>query len=328
MLHELSHNVHGPHNDKFHALWDQLRDEHEALMMKGYNGEGFLSEGHRLGGRGSVPMLEARRLARAAAEKRRTLGAGSGQRLGGKAVRPGEDIRRVIVNAVEGRNETLRGCGHNNHSEQEIHDIADAATRNGFRTQAEEDAANETAIAQSLWELVQEDEKAKYGSSYQEVTASNPAGSSGRTQSHPAPSLRRPMQQLPRVPSHDDAATPASSAPASWACEMCTLHNPLNYLCCDACGRERTEVVSKEPTPISPGRKRPVTVDLTGSPPDSQRAAPPAGRPNPKTIAASRTSESLSLGANHKTWTCSFCGRVRDWTFWSCDLCGKIKDSS
>ncbi|KAI9750039.1 MAG: hypothetical protein M1835_001449, partial [Candelina submexicana] len=28
MLHELSHIVHGPHNAQFHALWNQLREEH------------------------------------------------------------------------------------------------------------------------------------------------------------------------------------------------------------------------------------------------------------------------------------------------------------
>lgn len=70
MLHELAHIVHGPHDDRFHALWNQLRDEHEGLVMKGYTGEGFLSAGRRLGGSGRIPMQEARRLARAAAEER------------------------------------------------------------------------------------------------------------------------------------------------------------------------------------------------------------------------------------------------------------------
>jgi len=137
MLHELSHIVHGPHDAKFHALWNQLRDEHEGLALKGYTGEGFLSDGHRLGGSHRVPMHEARRLARAAAEKRRVLSAGSGQRLGGTVPRPGQDIRNVIVNAVERRNKTLQGCGNTNHNEREIRDISDSATRNGFRTQGE-----------------------------------------------------------------------------------------------------------------------------------------------------------------------------------------------
>ena len=108
MLHELSHNVHGPHDAKFHALWDQLRKEYEGLVSKGYTGEGFLSDGHRLGGRG-VPRDEARRIARNAAEKRRTLYSGSGQKLGGRPVPVGTDIRRVIVDAIERRNTVLKG---------------------------------------------------------------------------------------------------------------------------------------------------------------------------------------------------------------------------
>ena len=31
MLHELSHIVHDAHDQHFHALWQQLRDEHEQL---------------------------------------------------------------------------------------------------------------------------------------------------------------------------------------------------------------------------------------------------------------------------------------------------------
>ncbi|KAF7534715.1 hypothetical protein G7Z17_g13326 [Cylindrodendrum hubeiense] len=180
MLHELAHIVQGPHDAKFHALWDQLRDEHQGLLLKGYTGEGFLSEGRRLGGAG-LPPREARRLAREAAEKRRVqpIGTGGGKRLGGAAPRPGENIRRVIADAVERRSQTLKGCATENLSDSQIRSIADTATRNGFRTQAEEDEANEAAIANALWELVQEDESAKYGSSYIPPTADNPTGNGG-----------------------------------------------------------------------------------------------------------------------------------------------------
>ncbi|KAF2969036.1 hypothetical protein GQX73_g4532 [Xylaria multiplex] len=165
MLHELAHNVHGPHDAKFHALWNQLRDEHLSLTLKGYTGEGFLSEGHRLGG-GSIPMHEARRLARVAAEKRQTLSSGSGQRLGGATPRPGQDIRNVIGDAVERRNRTLQGCANDNQTQDEIVEIANTATRNGFRTQADEDAANDAAIAQVLWEIAQEEELAENRAPY------------------------------------------------------------------------------------------------------------------------------------------------------------------
>ncbi|KAJ0386436.1 hypothetical protein COL922a_004333 [Colletotrichum nupharicola] len=179
MLHELSHIVFGPHDGNFHALWNQLRDEHEALIRKGYTGEGFLSDGQRLGGGGRIPMQEARRLARAAAEKRRTLTKNSGKRLGGTGPRPGSDIRRTIVGAIERRSSTLQGCGNMNHNDREIQQISETATRNGFRTQAEEDAANEAAIAQALWELVQEEEKQRYGGYYVPPSAQNPTGNGG-----------------------------------------------------------------------------------------------------------------------------------------------------
>lgn len=182
MLHELCHIVHGPHDAKFHALWDQLRDEHEGLVMKGYTGEGFLSQGHKLGGRAGVTPQEARRLARVAAEERARQAErsrGSGQRLGGAPLRRGQDIRAVITDAVERRNAIDRGCGSQNYTDREIQSIAETATKNGFRTQAEEDAANEAAIAQALWELVQEDEKRVHGDDYVAPTAAFPTGSGG-----------------------------------------------------------------------------------------------------------------------------------------------------
>ncbi|KAF7561818.1 hypothetical protein G7046_g2302 [Stylonectria norvegica] len=180
MLHELCHIVRGPHDSKFHALWEQLRDEHWSLLSKGYTGERFLSTGNRLGGT-KVDSREARRLAREAAEKRRSqpTGTGPGQRLGGPAPRPGKDIRSVIADAADRRNKAAKGCANDRLNESQIQDIADTATRNGFRTQAEEDEANEAAIAQAMWDLVQEDEQAKYGSSYIQPTAENPTGNGG-----------------------------------------------------------------------------------------------------------------------------------------------------
>ncbi|KAF4626975.1 hypothetical protein G7Y89_g11185 [Cudoniella acicularis] len=178
MLHELAHNVHGPHNADFMALWDQQRKEYEALIAKGYTGEGFLSDGHKLGG-GRIPMHEARRLARVAAEKRATLYSGSGQKLGGRPVRAGTDIRKVILDAIERRSTVLKGCGSSNKNDDEIQVLADQATRNGFKTQAEEDEANDRAIAQAMWELVQEDQKKEYGDSYIPSTAANPTGNGG-----------------------------------------------------------------------------------------------------------------------------------------------------
>ncbi|KAI0474120.1 WLM-domain-containing protein [Xylariaceae sp. FL0804] len=316
MLHELCHNVHGPHDAKFHALWNQLRDEHESLVMKGYTGEGFLSTGHKLGGR-RLPMEEARRVARAAAEKRRTLAAGSGQRLGGAAPRPGQDIRNVIVNAVERRNRTLQGCANDNRPQAEIIEIADTATRNGFRTQAEEDAANEAAIAQALWELVQEDEKAKKGDAYISPSATLPDD---------VRDVIAPKKENIKGGSNPNTAPAQSSKPAegsldTWTCSVCTLINPLNFLCCDACGVERSGDATQDLAEMSHKRQR-KTADLK-RPESTKIATRSAG-----TVSSPGPSESQAAAARPKTWTCQFCGRVRERMWWTCDLCGNMKSDS
>ncbi|KAF5021398.1 hypothetical protein F66182_6587 [Fusarium sp. NRRL 66182] len=310
MLHELSHIVHGPHDAKFHSLWDQLRDEHQSLLLKGYTGEGFLSEGHRLGG-SKMPPREARRLAREAAEKRRARpSTGAGKRLGGAAPRPGEDIRRVIADAAERRTKILKGCGMDNLSETQIRNISDTATKNGFRTQAEEDEANDTAIAQALWELVQEDKSVKYGSSYIPPTADNPTGNGGGS----------------IMLNGESSSSGGSREPPSWTCDTCTLHNPASYLCCDACGMERSakaqQVMNNRRRSRSPtAPRRPTIVDLTQSPPRDRRQRPKAT----PTSASKATSSSAS---ELQMWVCSLCGTEMEKKWWTCSVCGKMKDNS
>jgi hypothetical protein len=347
MLHELSHNVHGPHNAEFHALWDQLRKEYEGLVSKGYTGEGFLSEGHRLGGRG-VPRDEARRIARVAAEKRRTLYAGSGQKLGGRPVAAGADIRKVIVDAIERRNTVLKGCGSGNKDEKEIKDLADQATQSGFNTKAEEDEANDKAIAQALWELVQEDEKKEYGDSYIPPTASNPTGNGGgevgpdklikKEAPPPVPPATKPKSKAPPIRQHSDRPVsrlvaentpkrpktiPSRSVPSSstqtvsapppvraqipapdppspppyasgWTCPVCTLHNPIHFLACDACTLERPAEITKQ---IAEADRKSVTT-------------------------------SQPTGMKIDTWRCSRCTTIMESKWWTCSTCGKMKESS
>ncbi|POR37492.1 DNA-dependent metalloprotease WSS1 [Tolypocladium paradoxum] len=277
MLHELCHIVHGHHHRRFHALWDQLRDELQGLMMKGYTGEGFLSEGRRLGGT-ILPAHEVRRLARAASHKPRDQSSAAtwGRRLGGAAPRPGQDVRKVIADAVDRRNEVLRGCASDRLSDREAHELADAATRNGFRTQADEDEANEVAIAQALWELVQEDERKRLGDAYVPPSAAKPEGYrcssvvSGQPWSHHAPGAVEAAPSSRASTSDVIVGSWQTRAPSFWACKVCTLHNPLQYLCCDACGAER-------PAPTRKGkhggevsgsaRSQPAMIDLTQSPP-------------------------------------------------------------
>ncbi|CAK7568727.1 MAG: hypothetical protein SEPTF4163_006728 [Sporothrix epigloea] len=289
LLHELAHIVHGPHDAVFQALWDQLRDEHMALALKGFTGEAFLSEGRRLGGGAgskngyiaSNSSDETRRLARAAAERRHNEATvaeaverqrkhsqrkGAGHILGGESSsrRPSDtqrDIRQVVADAVARRNqhtpETLRGCATDGpqYNDRTRALLADQASRNGFRTQAEEDAANDAAIAQALWELVQEGEKKRLGTRYVPPTAGLlDSGNQSGSRSSPvvlddSPSQRRlsltapPASPSSRVKqSSISTSTPGPNHTRSsrgWTCSICTLHNPSTYLVCDACGVEK-----------------------------------------------------------------------------------------
>ncbi|KAK0667164.1 putative Fe2+/Zn2+ regulated transporter [Cercophora samala] len=308
MLHELSHIVHGPHDHVFHALWNQLREELEGLFMKGYTGEGFLSKGHKLGGQ--VPYSEIQRITRIEAERRKAEKEASrkksGHKLGGSKPSPGRNIRNIIADTVERRNRTDKGCGNENRNEEEIRQISETWRRNGFKTQAEEDAANEAAIAQALWELVQEDEKRKYGNSYVPPTAENPYGNGGGTlingegsrrntyyppqrpssNSYNPPPQQPPPSRSPTPPRPPPTVRPASPPPpddpeAYWECPTCTYHNslqrPQNCEMCSAPGpaldlSSTTNTSTKPPKPPprpqqQQQQQQPEIIDLTTSSP-------------------------------------------------------------
>lgn len=87
MLHELTHNVRGPHDKIFYKQLDELQDEYDALRAKGYSGEGFLGDGNRvgLGVSHDVSPEQARQIALKKAEERARLTKllGHGGKLGG-----------------------------------------------------------------------------------------------------------------------------------------------------------------------------------------------------------------------------------------------------
>ncbi|KAJ5925557.1 hypothetical protein N7454_008196 [Penicillium verhagenii] len=337
MLHELCHIVHGPHNRDFHALWNQLRDEHEELVIKGYTGEGFLSQGKRLGG-ARIPLDEARRQARATAEKRRILAKNSGKRLGGAPVLRGTDMRKVRADAAQRRVEVLNGCASGTDREAEL---VEEESRNGFRTKAEEDDANEEAILQAFIELIQEEEREKYGSSYVPPSQENPAG----PRTEPCSSRTSAKDTAKSLLAQASANTPSSSTSANnssydaaWTCPMCTLENPSNFLCCDVCATERPTPTS---TQLNKGPTRQPSAQSIGAEPQKpkKRALPDTKEakidPARDTFAfknrtrAVDTLSSLSRDTSKRPlgWVCS-CGTFMETQWWTCSLCGSMKPSS
>lgn len=342
MLHELCHIVHGPHDAKFHALWDQLRDEWQGLLYKGYTGEGFLSKGHRLGGRQTLPPHEVQRLAHTAAEKRQAhqqLTHGSGRRLGGGDIsrppRPGRNLRQAAAAAAERRSKALEGCATEKLSENEIRDIADTASKNGFRTQAEEDEANKLAISQALWELAQEDEMASSGGSY---VTSSPAENVMNGGGNASVFGSRSSNAGTSSTSGDYNKRPAPPQPDEehfWLCSVCTLHNPQNFLVCDACGVERGETTLNVPVkPRQPG-PRPAVIDLTDSPPkkktkagEASRTAQTTQQPPISTSASVPTSAPAPAPPRPFTWRCEYCAAEMERQWWTCSNCGQLKFNS
>lgn len=315
-MYRLCHIVHGPHNQEFHALWNQLRDEHQELIFKGYTGEGFLSEGRRLGGR-KVPIDEARRLARAAAEQRRTLSAGSGRKLGGAPVLRGTDMRRVIADAAQRRIDVTKGCASGTDQGTEL---AEEASRNGFRTKAEEDDANEQAITQAYIELIQQEEREKYGPSYIPPSQENPAGPRATMSPPPIPESTKPTSQ----PDPIDLTSDNASYEKPWTCPTCTLANPSTFLCCDACAAER-------PRPSNP-RSISGPATISDAPPraaskrplsQASEAAARNRRAAETLAAADRTSQKRPLG-----WVCHTCGTFMETEYWTCSNCGMMKQTS
>ncbi|KAG5652570.1 hypothetical protein H0H81_004530 [Sphagnurus paluster] len=114
MLHELTHNVHGPHDEKFYKFLSGLQDEYDALQRSGYAGEGFFSKGQRVGAEVShdLPPHLARLKAVEAAEKRRQTSRvlGSGGRLGGRINTKGMTPRELAAQAAERRARDEKSC--------------------------------------------------------------------------------------------------------------------------------------------------------------------------------------------------------------------------
>ncbi|GAA5823461.1 hypothetical protein JCM10212_007162 [Sporobolomyces blumeae] len=118
MLHELTHNHRGPHDDVFFKFLDGLFDEYDALRAKGYTGEGFLGEGHRVGegvshDRGlSLHEARERALKRFEEMERVRKVLGTGGKVGGTATdTKGKKMGDLLADAAERRLRAKRMCG-------------------------------------------------------------------------------------------------------------------------------------------------------------------------------------------------------------------------
>lgn len=99
---QLTHNVYSDHDENFYKYLDDLQLEYKGLEWSGWDGEGFLSVGHRLGAgdfSAHVPPQASRLRALESAENRAKAAraAGSGGRLGGSAKKAGSVARELAA---------------------------------------------------------------------------------------------------------------------------------------------------------------------------------------------------------------------------------------
>ncbi|KAF9643949.1 WLM-domain-containing protein [Thelephora ganbajun] len=223
MLHELTHNVHGPHDDSFYKYLAGLETEYEDLKRSGYSGEGFHSRGIRLGVDTShnLPPHLARLKALEAAEKRRRIGAsGGGRRLGG-----GNDEQ---VGAI--------GGGRRQLTPRELALMAaerrkrdNTACASGVDAQREAEKAAKESVQSKVIDLtLDSDEEIRL------IETPSTAGAGPSPQTHRnvkiADKLRYSTSNSPMTKGvrPDKMALP-------WTCETCTLTNEPLALRCDAC---------------------------------------------------------------------------------------------
>ncbi|KAI4526627.1 WLM-domain-containing protein [Schizophyllum commune Loenen D] len=310
MLHELTHNHRGPHDEVFYKYLDGLEDEYAALKRSGYAGEGFYSRGRVLGGvpgrgGGGPGIGRGERLAEAAEKRRqgaRVLGGPTRAPLSPREAAAQAAIRRV----------------------RDSHSCASAA-----QGQAQQEAQKATQASEVI-DLTLENDKFDYhdfvfdDDDIMIVDDGNPmivgseAGPSDATLQRPAdgrkdeagPSNRpapgpavedddddieivfdgtvkqkfatnvarpgHPRQGLPAPPTNSTSRpSEKTPPPRQWTCAICTLVNDEKASQCDACA--------------------------------ALRPAPPK--------------------ADH--WTCLRCGETpipND--FWSCRFCGFVKTKS
>lgn len=288
--------------------------------MKGYSGEGFLSNGKRLGGR-AIPIQEMRRQARLQAEKRRTLQAGSGQKLGGAPVLRGTDMRAVIASAVERRNKITQGCGSGN---KDADAASEQAANNGFRTKAEEDDANDRAISQALWELMQDEEDRKAGvESELWIRRDPPTDSSWTPETGIQGPSRRPQQGGPKTearstpgPSRSAPPIPNHSKPLPRS-KLARTDREWNVLR----PRANAPLLSAEELRIRHGSgTNTPQVDLTSSSDGEED-----GRPH--TPIQHHLQQQPAVSVPPPTWTCEICTLVNPINYLMCDACGVERPS-
>ena len=237
LLHELVHNVRGPHDAKFYALLDEITTECEKDMAAGVSGTGRgfdAPPAGRIGGRGPVPAHSPDRarlreaMARAAEQRCRNCGLmlAGGQRLGGnRAAAAGLTPAQAASRAAERRQKDDVWCPG-----------AGIAGPDGQVVDLDEEEAPGEAAPQQM-----EQRPAGAASGAAGPAGPGPSGGGGGTAKVEVIELSSSGDEeegaRPRPPpGKRQRREPPENGGAQWACRECTLLNPRAATHCAACG--------------------------------------------------------------------------------------------
>lgn len=251
LLHEFTHNVHGPHHKQFYEFLDRLQDEYDALRAGGYTGEGFLSEGKRAGTTRDLPTYLAREKALQEAQKRQKIfdimGPVGGSRLGSSRAPAGKTPKQMAADAAERRARDDKACGHGlNVSDASVEEEMKQATQHSTTL---EGASKPDNRAESTHR--QSDSDSDIEIIENPMLTAPSAGSSSRA------SRRKPDSTGSTAPSakrarRDSISSSGNTRPArlqnsSWICMICTYDNDKALgLACEMCGSERQSAFDPE----------------------------------------------------------------------------------
>ncbi|KAI4388598.1 hypothetical protein MLD38_000912 [Melastoma candidum] len=276
MLHELCHIVHGPHDAKFYALWDELRKECEQLMENGITGtgQGFDLQGRHLGGLSRQPPISSlRKTALSAAEKRKVLGSllpSGPRRLGGDSSLMALSPAQAAAMAAERRLQDDIWCGSTSEDCEDkgscdrdvpknvVNMVGSPRKSRGSSSSAPGVTSRKRhldsggSLAPKSFNRDKDtnfiDLTAMASTSTSESSRNNRGSRHQKGRSQLNESLRSPsrchresacnssLTSNSKRETHEDLKHPEEN---TWACEMCTFLNPPLSLVCKICGLER-----------------------------------------------------------------------------------------
>ncbi|GAA5854077.1 hypothetical protein JCM9279_004374 [Rhodotorula babjevae] len=357
MLHELTHNVRGPHDDVFFKQLDALQDEYDELRAKGYSGEGFLGDGRRVGeGVGhdkGVSVREAREKALRNFEERERVRKvlGTGGRLGGAAPdTKGRRMADVLADAAERRQRAKKTCGGD-----DAHDHPSGSSKADLPPEVQDDINRAERDSRTVVLDLTEDSGDEDDAL---IVVAGPSGSSSRTRVKPDPDGPDPQRssspELEVLPAKRSADRPSS---------------PPNKRRAPSAAAARTSSGSRAPSssatastaslaPPARGHDAP-RARCTAAPAASTSSAAPRAAStststsnssawpcalctylNPSALSltcamclTARPSSTLPPArrarvAEDDGWECHACSTVNGHVFWSCSTCGTVKTSS